>query len=89
MKKKIIISLLTFLLIVSCVNIIPSKVFAEEEPFTFESVLDECAELTATDELEGVVIGERTPTIKDFKGNKKIRLKSDCFCSRFLYALNY
>ena len=54
MKKKIIVSVLTLLLIFSCVNIIPNKVFAEDEPFTFESVLDECAELTATDELEGV-----------------------------------
>lgn len=80
MKKKIIIPLLTFLLIVSCVNIIPSKVLAEDEPFTFESVLDECAELTATDELEGVYFDDldnKVLAIKDFKGNKKIRLKSD------------
>lgn len=67
MKKKIIISLLTLMLIVSCVNIIPNKVFAEDEPFTFESVLDECAELTATDELEGVLIDEKVPTVIDFK----------------------
>ena len=69
MKKKIIVSVLTLLLIFSCVNIRPSKVLAEDEPFTFGSVLDECAELTATDELEGgsfVNANGKISTIKDF-----------------------
>ncbi len=65
--KKIIASLLMILAICYCVNFIPSKVFADDDTFMFESVVEEAAALTATDELEGVIIDEEVPTIKDFK----------------------